>query len=404
MPKRPPAASEDDLPAKKRPAASAAKDDLPAKKRLATSAAKDDLPAKSNIIEGTFKERLQKFREYAVDKTPMELQDSLKTYFTEVEMSGWWNRLSRDRKNDKSFAGTMDKYVESSDTTTTQAKRSVLALRIRDPTTFKQMLAEQTIAITATDEERCGGSWKSRGALIKLLGEEETTRKIERGKWQVQYDSDEDSEYWLPYHQSSRAVQKKESTAITHRAEGSSEDFRALKKALEVKHTELLAKNFKHHQPSSSSRVETPRPAQLPNAETDEERVARLLAERDEAQKKEREDKKKERELARKNAPLEERVVEEAVEVEKLLGQHLAKMVVSIKKLKKIPHAQSLHQSCEGLVAKMQSKQKDIQKELKKASPVTASLQKLITEAKKLNEEKTSSMDKPVRAFLAVKK
>ena len=404
MPKRPPAASEDDLPAKKRPAASAAKDDLPAKKRLATSAAKDDLPAKSNIIEGTFKERLQKFREYAVDKTPMELQDSLKTYFTEVEMSGWWNRLSRDRKNDKSFAGTMDKYVESSDTTTTQAKRSVLALRIRDPTTFKQMLAEQTIAITATDEERCGGSWKSRGALIKLLGEEETTRKIERGKWQVQYDSDEDSEYWLPYHQSSRAVQKKESTAITHRAEGSSEDFRALKKALEVKHTGLLAKNFKHHQPSSSSRAETPRPAQLPNAETDEERVARLLAERDEAQKKEREDKKKERELARKNAPLEERVVEEAVEVEKLLGQHLAKMVVSIKKLKKIPHAQSLHQSCEGLVAKMQSKQKDIQKELKKASPVTASLQKLITEAKKLNEEKTSSMDRPVRAFLTVKK
>ena len=108
-------------------------------------------------------------------------------------------------------------------------------------------------AAAATDVDEQGGKWCTRGMLINTLGKDEVTRKINKGKWQVRYDSDEDSECLLPLHKSSRPVSKEESTEIKHSATGSSEDFKALSKALEQKHGDLLNRSFKQHRGSSTS-------------------------------------------------------------------------------------------------------------------------------------------------------
>ena len=154
------------------------------------------------------------------------------------------------------------------------------------------MIAEQTLNISGMDTEKKGGQWAIRGQLERQLGVAEATRQIDRGKWQVQYDSDDDSEYFLPFHESSKSVTKDEATTVKHSAAGASDDFAALKKAMETKHMELL-RQFKSRNStqrlSEMPQLPGPNPSKsIANAETDEERVTRLLAEKQEAQKAER--------------------------------------------------------------------------------------------------------------------
>ena len=50
----------------------------------------------------------------------------------------------------------------------------------------------------------------------------------------MRYDSDDDSEYYLPLLRSSKAVIKDEGTTVRHSASGASDDFQALKKITET--------------------------------------------------------------------------------------------------------------------------------------------------------------------------
>ena len=402
------------MPQIKRPSGAPPEPDAPALKRPAAAPNHDEdadpVATEDGEMTGTFQERLDAFREFAKDKTPAELESKLKVYFTDVEMSSWWNKLARDRNNDKKFAQDVDTIVDKTTGSTHAAKRSVLALRIRDPTTFKSTIAEQTLKISGTDTEKKGCQWVTRGQLEQQLGVAEATRQIERGKWQVQYDSDDDSEYFLPFHESSKSVIKDEATVIKHSAAGASDNFAALKKAMDTKHMDLLQKfksrnSMQRLSDGSPRRMTWPSPSKsIANAETDEERVTRLLEEKQEAQKAEREAKKAEPLAAKQAAPENERVVADAQDVDKQLGNDQDKLATSVKKLKAVKHAQSLKQSCERLIARMNEKQKQIQKELKKDSPAIKELKELVKDGQRLCADKTEHMDKPIRAFLASEK
>ena len=96
----------------KRPASSASAEDSKVAKRPA-AAIEDgkDLPALEDGTDlafspETFNDRLEQFKRYsrrdgdAVARTPAELQDSLRRFFSPAEMSNWWNKLNRDRQHD----------------------------------------------------------------------------------------------------------------------------------------------------------------------------------------------------------------------------------------------------------------------------------------------------------------
>ena len=107
---------------------------------------------------------------------------------------------------------------------------------------------------------------------------------------------------------------------------------------------------------------------------------------------------------AKQAAPENERVVADAQDVDKQLGNDQDKLATSVKKLKAVKHAQSLKQSCERLIARMNEKQKQIRKELKKESPAIKELKKLVKDGQRSSADKTEHMDKPIRAFLASEK
>ena len=90
--------------------------------------------------------------------------------------------------------------------------------------------------------------------------------------------------------------------------------------------------------------------------------------------------------------------------MDKQLGNGQDKLASAVKKLKTVKHAQSLKQSCDRLVGRMNEKHKQIQKELKKDIPATQVLKKLVKDGVRLSREKTEQMDKPLRAFLAAEK
>ena len=124
----------------------------------------------ADYFEKSFDDRLKYFKTFAygggttVAKSLDQLECVLKKHFTDAEMSNWWNKLSRDRR-DPTFQSNMDTIVGASAGSAAKAKRGVLALRIADPTTFRELVGEESTLVSTLDENSKGGRWLSRGQL-----------------------------------------------------------------------------------------------------------------------------------------------------------------------------------------------------------------------------------------------
>ena len=181
------------------------------KKRPAGSPAieveRGEEPAKDaeHLQSVSFDDRLRAYKAFAyggkdhIQHTPQELAGALRSHFTEHEMSNWWNKLSRDKNNDPEFAKNCDTVVKISPLAPSKAKQGVLALRIADPTNFRELVGEQSTIVSHSDQNSRGGRWMSRGQLYKDMGEHEAERKISKGKFEVRWDSDSDSEFYVKF-------------------------------------------------------------------------------------------------------------------------------------------------------------------------------------------------------------
>ena len=204
----------------------------------------------ADYFEKSFDDRLKDFKTFAygggttVAKSPDQLECVLKKHFTDAEMSNWWNKLSRDRR-DPTFQSNMDTIVGASTGSAAKAKRGVLALRFADPTNFRELVGEQSTLVSTLDENSKGGRWLSRGQLHQQMGAEEAERKIAKGKFDMRYDSDSNSEFRLRFEEEkNKAVGTTTTTGVRHVTEGKSEDYGTLRKALQAKHADLVAREF----------------------------------------------------------------------------------------------------------------------------------------------------------------
>ena len=401
----------------KRPASSASAEDSKVAKRPA-AAIEDgkDLPALEDGTDlafspETFNDRLEQFKRYsrrdgdAVARTPAELQDSLRRFFSPAEMSNWWNKLNRDRQNDPGFRENMNSVVRGSSLPNGAAKRGVLALRIIDPCKFKDMVATQSTEVRTLERSLLGGEWRSRGMLCQMLGDTEALRKIERGKYECRFDSDDDSEYFMPFEKSESAVEKSESTKAAHKTEGKSSDYDTLKKAVAQKFKSLK----ESQKPGSRSYpsvpalphegASTPGPSMssVGQPETDEERIERLLQERKEQSKEKKQQEKAAAAAARAAAPRAERMVLEAEDAAVDLKSGHDKLRSSCAKLGKTKSAASVIKCANDIAKRCMIEHKNVTRLLKTSD--TKELQLVLKRATKLLEEKTA-IEKPLKAFM----
>ena len=400
----------------KRPASSASigsADEISSVAKRPAAAIEDgnDLPALEDgtdlaFTAETFNERLEQFKRYsrrdgdAVQRTPAEPQASLRRFFSEGEMSNWWNKLNRDRQHDPGFRENMDSVVRGSSLPQAAAKRGVLALRIIDPCKFKEMVATQSTEVRTLERACLGGEWRSRGMLCQMLGETEALRKIARGKYECRFDSDDDSEYYVPYEKSENAVEKIGSTKADHKTEGKTEDYDTLKKAVGQKFKSLK----ESMKPGSSTRsvpalpdsTSTPGPS-VSSAETDEERIERLLQERKEQAKEKKQQEKAAAAAARAAAPRAERIVLDAEDAAVDLKSGHDKLRSSCAKLGKTKSAASVIKSANDIAKRCMIEHKNVTRLLKTSD--TKELQLVLKRATKLLEAKTA-IEKPLKVFM----
>ena len=349
----------------------------------------------------SFEDRLKDFKAFAytgkdtITKTPEMLSEALKTHFTQDEMRNWWNKLSRDRR-DPAFAQNMDSVVKNSALTASKAKRGVLALRIADPTNFRELVGEQSHVVSHSDANMKGGQWMSRGQMHVSMGEDEAERKIAKGKFEVRWDSDSDSEFYVKFQKDKKTLAETSATGVCHRTEGKSEDYGALKKALHTKHAELLAREFGKNKLVEGESAGGNGPS-VGSAETDAERVERLLQERKEQQKAEREKKKAEEEAERAAAAPQERAVGDAKGLEKSIPKAIDSLKVHSQKLRGIGHASSLVAAATALSKKLGDNLKQIQAALKNQNG--KGLRTAVAQANKLLADQLN-LEKPMKAMV----
>ena len=129
--------------------------------------------------------------------------------------------------------------------------------------------------------------------------------------------------------------------------------------------------------------------------ESDAERVERLLQERKEQQKAEREKQKAEQLAQREQAPAHERAVADAKDLEKSIPKAIDQLKVNSQKLKNNAAASSLVAAAIALSKNMAENLKQIQAILKNGKGNKSA----ISSANKLMAEKVN-LDKPMRAML----